>query len=754
MNVRRQIAAIALLAALLVLGFGMRVIVQGPKPTTPSIAAANVPGSTSVDITITTQSVVTPGAAPVRYLLEDATGVAGPWTAIADETNFSGSPLVFRRTGLPENTQRFYRLTASDNASPRRSALSNLFQTTTHDITPDLWDYNDFLLAQPNQVVEGGATICLGISTPCQISVVDGEYQIHNGGPPDPNNWTTTAGTIQAGDQFSLRTTAASTFATDKIAMITIGNRVVDWRVRTVAAPPVGISWPVHNPTYPQGPSAIPGHAFFGADSYGGGGRSSANAPGTPRTTVYFLNNFDNGAPVGVARPEWGPNVFSGNWRFCMQATATPKVVIPLIGGWLNFGDNPATALDLSHWSYWGHFAPGNGLFLRALTPVINGGHNNQIWHLRSYVGDDPDGGGYPAGARDGLTWAEGTNGSQSHHNLVINCEMFWSIDETYHAFFDFDDQAHLYNIYADPLHVSIIQHPEDPPGTDHGFGPIIGGSTEQPDQLVMMRSVFARQTARNPLTNAKRFTYANNILYDAINNGVHWHPTNSLPMFTNVLGSLFLRGPDNGSSMRSIACQVAVAGTSRTHPSFNSQHGWSNPASQLGFVTSEPFSGYSTNSLQLSALPAFWGDGALSGLLKWALNPLAPTTAELDAYINLMALNCGAQPQRRTSGIGRAAPLFNRMRDRIAGVVHPAEYGDTVTEYGGWFSVPTVGPINPLSPGTDWHAPFPTGADRDDTQGSATLINGLVVSGYTKLEIWHLNQHIVVGGFVPTSIP
>lgn len=730
----------------------VRIVIQGPAPTVPVITALPVTGSgTELDIELITPS--TGPAAPYTYSLEEATAGGGPYTQIASGAIFTGSPLRYRRSGLAQLITRFYRAVGYDSASPQRlSAPSAISSATTHDVTPAAISFTNISGAAQSALIESNDIVVSGITTSVPISVTGGAYRINGGA------WVTAPGTVGNGATVRVRTTSASSPDTPVSVTLTISSLSVIWTVRT-ASVGISISWPVHNPTYPQGPPAIPGHAFPGADSYGGGGRSSPDAPGTPRTTIIFIDNFNNGSAAGSAEPAWGPNVFRGNWRFAWGSTASPKVIIPLTGGWLNFGDNPASPNNLNNWSFWGQFAPQPGFFLRACSPSVSGGSNIQIWHLRSYVGDDPDttGGGYGADQRDGIIFnGAGVTNSPTERNLLINSELFWSIDETASAFFSFAEMTHLYNVYADPLHRSVLLHAGDPPGTDHGFGPIFGGASggSQPDRLVMMRNVLARQTGRNPLHNAQNFTFANNIVYDATQNAVHWHATNSLAMFANVLGNFFLRGPDNGASLRAVACDVTVNANSRTHLNFNSQHGWSAPANQLGFVTNQPFAGWSTNTLQASALPAFWGDAALDGILKWAINPLAPTTAERIALIALLESSCGAQPSKRTSGIGRVTPLFDRMRDSANGVVNPAEYGDTVTDYGGWFSVPTVGPINPLAPGSHWHAPLPTGADRDDTLGSTTLNNGLVVSGYTRLEIWALNQHIFVGGFVPTSVP
>lgn len=508
--------------------------------------------------------------------------------------------------------------------------------------------------------------------------------------------------------------------------------------------PTTGLEWPLHEPAYSLGPPALPGHAGFGMDSRGGGGRNLT----TPATTVVLVNS-NSSAVSGGAVSGLGANVFAGTWRYAWQHTASPKVIIPLVGGYIQINDDPNSPADVGFLSYWGQFAPRPGLVLRATNPRVNGASDAQIWHLRSYQGDDIV--SFPVGIRDCM--AIGRNGSFPSRIVCINCECAWGLDELLDCFYGADGLGFLYCAFIEPLHAPpALPHPEDPVGTDHGFGPIIGGGA-QPGHLCTMRNLWAHTTGRNPLTSATTFTHANNLHYNhgrpstGQGNGVHWHATNSAAMEANILGNLFMRGPNNNNSLVAAACTVTVQPGSGAFLSKNCQHGWAAPAGQNSFMTSAP-GGFVQSTLRSNALPSFWGGSALTGVLDLAANPLAPTTTEISDFIDLMEESVGCQPGWRDANApSRVDDIFDQIRARLTGGSTSNQMIDTTAQAGGWFDLSNVGPIDPLNPGTHWHAPLPTAANRDQVLTSGLLLNGMSAVGYTRLEAWALNQHYYVGG-------
>lgn len=511
------------------------------------------------------------------------------------------------------------------------------------------------------------------------------------------------------------------------------------------SSPPVGLQWPSMSPSYALGPTCLPGHAFFGADSRGGSGRHHALG-----TSVFLVE--PGSGNTGAQISGHGTNVYRGTmdwcWRHAAPNTAGCKALAPIFSGYVQINNDSNSVQGGNFGSYWGQFAPSPGLVLRATSLRLNGGSDWQIWHLKSYQGDDGPFSNYPVGIRDCFNIGN-SNITNAVRIAVIHCEFGFSLDELLDAQYPADGLAFIYCAFVDPLHApSLLPHPEDPVGTDHGFGVLIGGTSTQPNKVVMMRNLFANITGRAPLTSARALAHVNNFHYNAgrpaggAGNSIHWHSTNSLPMEANILGNVFMRGPNNNASLVAAACQVTIQAGSGAFLSKNVQHGWTAPANQNAFMTSAP-GGFVQSSLRSNALPSFWGDAALTGVLDLAANPLAPTTAELTAFINLLDDSVGAQPAYRALDIGRVSNALAQIRARLAGGSTTNQFINNVPA---WWTVPQV-TINPLSPGVHWWAPLPTGADRDIVLTSGSLLNGMSAVGYTRLEAWALNQHYYVGG-------
>lgn len=520
----------------------------------------------------------------------------------------------------------------------------------------------------------------------------------------------------------------------------------------TQDAPPVtGLSWPAHVPGYL---SLIPGVGGYGMNTVAGSGRHLA----TPATTVILVNSLAAGNSGG-ALTGLGANVFGGTWEYAWRHTASPKTIIPVVGGWVTIQDsilNPSAYV-----SYYGQAAPSTGLYLRGAKPEAGAGGNMAIWHLRSYMGDDVT--GLPAGGRD--CFGSGNGLGTTQQVVLINCEFAWSVDEIIDFNRSHNQITFIGCAFIEPLHLSTIVHPEDGPGVDHGFGPIVGGDTGQAQTSAVstFRNLWAHTTGRNPLVSAQTFVHANNLHYNhgrptgGAGNGVQIIGAGATQAnFANILGNGFVRGPNNNTSLVAITAATTLPAGSAGYSFANCQFGWTAPANQGAFFTSSP-TGYSASTVQSDAYPGSWGSG-LTAVLQWASNPLAPTLTEWSNFVTLMDRTVGAQPRWRTTQYGRVAQVFNQIRDRINGVAQTDQFVDTVTEAGGWFTVPSV-TINPLNPGSHWHAPLPTGSDRDTPYTSGTFSDGKSRVGYTRLEEWAYEQHLYVTSLdqvapsVPTSV-
>jgi hypothetical protein len=507
--------------------------------------------------------------------------------------------------------------------------------------------------------------------------------------------------------------------------------------------PSTDLTWPAHVPGYV---SLLPEVGGYGMNTVAGSGRHL----GTPATTVILVNSLGTGN-TGAAVTGLGANVFAGTWEYAWRSNASPKVIIPIISGWVqiqsDITNQTGTAPRPGYVSYYGQFAPNPGLFLRGCNATINGASNVAVWHLRSYMGDDVT--GVSAGARDCLSSGYGAGTTQSV--ILINCEFAWSVDELVDFFRSHNQISFVGCAFIEPLHISTIIHPEDGAGVDHGFGPIIGGSagTDQSSAVSLFRNLWAHTTGRNPMVSAQTFVHANNLHYNhgrptvGAGSGVQIIATGAVEAnFANILGNGFVRGPNNNTSLVAVSVTGSYPTGSAGYAFANAQFGWTAPSSQNGFFTTAP-TGYAAAAVQATAYPGSWGSG-LGGVLQWASNPLAPTLTEWHNFVTLMEDTVGAQPRLRTSAYGRVQNVFDQIRNRLNGVTQTDQFVDTVTEAGGWFSVPSV-TVDPLNPGSEWHGPLPTGSDRDTPYTSGTFSDGKSRVGYTRLEEWAYEQHLYV---------
>jgi len=507
-----------------------------------------------------------------------------------------------------------------------------------------------------------------------------------------------------------------------------------------------GLTWNVHNPSYIP---VLPGHGGYGMDTPGGTGRHLS----TPATSIFLIDRLD-AAEVGSARPELGANVYSGSFAYCWRAAVSPKVIIPIISGWVNVAaslpgqEGPVPTSGF--FSYWGQFAPAPGLFIQNTKIFINGGGNVVVMHLRSYMGDTTPG----LGADNRDPFGQGCGTCSPTNIVLINNEFAWSVDELC----DFYRTSHLvtwaYNAFISPLHDSIIEHPGDPTNTDHGFGPLIGGDSEsgQPGSVSFYRNFFAHTTGRTPAVNAQQIAAANNLYYNAGGrpgggNGEAidiWSQNTTAPRIANIVGNGFVRGPEHTSSIVAVRVRSGGAQTGTVgYLAGNAVHGWT-AANQAALVNSSVPS-WQQSTLRSTAWPGSWGTES-AGYLQWAANPQAPTLQEWFNFVDLMDSSVGAQPAIRTSSHGRVANVFTQLRNRLNGGSTSFQFVDTVEEDGGWFSVPST-LIDPTNPGAHWHAPLPTGPGRDIPYTSGTFSNGLSREGRSPLEVWAIEEHWRKGG-------
>lgn len=117
--------------------------------------------------------------------------------------------------------------------------VSDTFTITTAaeapDTTPDTFSFTDVADAERSTVYTSNVVTIAGINAAAAVSVTGGEYR-KNGGA-----WTTSAGTVVAGDTLQVRGTSSASYTADVNVTLTVGG-VADTYTITTKADPVAVS--------------------------------------------------------------------------------------------------------------------------------------------------------------------------------------------------------------------------------------------------------------------------------------------------------------------------------------------------------------------------------------------------------------------------------------------------------------------------------------------------------------------------------
>lgn len=502
---------------------------------------------------------------------------------------------------------------------------------------------------------------------------------------------------------------------------------------------------------------ALPGINIYGSDSYGGSGRNTGG-----NVDIVLVTSLANTNTISAVSG-LGANVYEGTLEGALKfdAGARAKQIILCRSG------SPSIRKGIisvgSNWSLWGQFAPVPGFWPRGLR-LSNGGNHWQLWHLPLYLGEDvftplPQ----EQDQGDALRMV-GTATAAASKWICINCEFSRTTDELVDAFNGMDSGGFIYCAFLEAVGYT------DANGIHRTqYGPLFGGAGARPARrLSIERSFFAHNTARNPWLTVGEAYLANNLGYNLGRlpsngenvPGIGPQITNQFgftqPMHFNVVRSMFVRGPNNTATISGVYVQLSQG---QEFPVGSGvyiwgcvQHGWSNPASQSGFLISNASSNFQfQTTVRTGALPS----GRLTGLgdtYRIAQNAAAPTAAEKQAFFDLIADSVGIMPSSRGTTYGRVQNALNQCQARLNGATGGAsQLVRNSAEAGGWWTVPNVlvNPTNPVNPGQHdhWHAPLPTAASRHTPYTSGTFSNGASRVGYTPMEVWAIEQHWYRGG-------
>lgn len=509
-------------------------------------------------------------------------------------------------------------------------------------------------------------------------------------------------------------------------------------------------------PSQPSGGRihALPGINIYGSDSYGGSGRNTGG-----NVDILLVTSLANTNTISAVNG-LGANVYEGTLEGALRfdaGTRSKQIVLCRSG-------SPSIRKSITspsnNWSLWGQFAPLPGFWPRGLR-LDNGGNHWQLWHLPLYLGEDvftPLPGTQSQG--DALRLGSPTTFASSW--ICINCEFSRTTDELVDAFVGMDSGGFVYCAFLEAVGYT------DANGIHRTqYGPLFGGNNgfnQAARRLSIERSFFAHNTARNPYMSVGEAYLANNLNYNLgrlpANGenipGLGPQITNQFgftePMHFNLVRSMFVRGPNNTASIPGVYVQISQG---QEFPSGSGlyifgcvQHGWSNPASQSGFLISNQSSTFQLQTtVRTAALPA-GRVASLADTYRIAQTALAPTPAEKQAFFDLIADSVGIMPGSRSTTYGRVQKALNQCQARLNGATGEAsQLVRNSAEAGGWWTVPNV-LVNPADPGSQWnHMPLPTNASRHTPYTSGVFSNGASRVGYTPMEVWAIEQHWFRGG-------
>ena len=224
----------------------------------------------------------------------------------------------------------------------------------------------------------------------------------------------------------------------------------------------------------------------------------------------------------------------NGSLRACVEASG-PRVCVFETSGTIRLQTNLVVSdpkLTIA-----GQTAPAPGIMLRGASMIVKAS-DVLIQHIAVRAGDDPEG---PAPfSRDSVK----INGDDNPvRNVVIDhCSISWAIDENMSIFGDFDNITISNSIISEPLDDS--QHSEGP----HGYGVLIT-ARNQNSKVSFIGNLFAHSVARNPRSNAAKFVFANNVMYNLGAAGVMLYNTSGMISDNSIVSNVFIDGRDTTAS-------------------------------------------------------------------------------------------------------------------------------------------------------------------------------------------------------------
>ena len=298
-------------------------------------------------------------------------------------------------------------------------------------------------------------------------------------------------------------------------------------------------------PTGPEHISAIPSGekdevAFPGATGYG------AYATGGRGGDVYAVTTLNDSE--------------AGSLRYGIQSADGPRTIIFNISGTIYL--NSPLIIDQPNLTLAGQTAPGNGITLAGQPVMIKNTEHIIVRHLRVRVGDINAADREPTVFNNTIVPGKPENGLgnlageeadalriyKSTQVIVDHLSLGWSMDEIvdiYQSDFVTVQNCLIANSLDDSYH----------PKGAHGYGVLIVGGNNEPNRISFVRNILAHNRARNPGFSAAQdansgpsrlsLELINNIVYNWKTHASHKTTSEGIPVSANIIGNLYIPGPD-----------------------------------------------------------------------------------------------------------------------------------------------------------------------------------------------------------------
>jgi hypothetical protein len=394
----------------------------------------------------------------------------------------------------------------------------------------------------------------------------------------------------------------------------------------------------------------------------------------------------------------------AGSLKACVDASG-PRVCVFETSGTITLPDD--LTIRNRYITIAGQTAPSPGITLRGSGMLIKTS-DVLVQHIRVRPGDAA--GGEPPINRDALK-IEAPATAPISNVVVDHCTFTWSLDEIASAWQYWNNISLLNNIFAEPLHQSI--HPEG----NHGFGVLIGPVD---GSATLAGNLMADMQSRNPMTAATRTVIVNNLIYNWGNTAIDLQSRGAVTQ-NSVVGNVFLRGPDTGSSYAPVGFR-ADASTLRPGAKVFLQDNLAPGASSTTDAWSASVAGSIYGSLTLANFKA-------TSPLAWPAGMTTLPTSENTVKEHVLKY-AGARPADRDAVDSRIISQTRAGTGRIINCVAADGSARCARNGGG----------------------YPNLAQNRRALTLPANPNEVTASGYTNLELWLHRMAAEVEGRAPSS--